>query len=408
MSNGEVTTVGIPSLFGLTGTKQAFQDEGILLGEAQTVNFVGDGVTATLAAGVLTVQIDGGGSSINLITTIEEVTELDVTSAITPSVIYDLDLLKADLDSPVFTGTPTAPTPQTEPSPDNSTKLATTAFVNVVANAAVSTANSYADSLLTSVYQFQSTYNPQTTGNFPTTANTVGGVDIAKCFTWVIAGLSGQYTFRGVTVDNGDTLLSLVDNASATVSSDWHITEKNLGYTPENLNNKATNLTLPNDTKYPTTKAIVDNVLNILLTDYTVAPVNSVVSATDSSLTAFGKLQKQITDAVANAVSLSALRYVVTTPTIVANAYTVVSTDVNAYGNKILKLTNPTTIAVTLPNPSALTPPASIGDSFNIRQGGAGGITITGSITGVNIMSIQHTTITLIAESPTSWMSVGG
>jgi len=134
MSNGEVTTVGIPSLFGLTGTKQAFQDEGILLGEAQTVNFVGDGVTATLAAGVLTVQIDGGGSSINLITTIEEVTELDVTSAITPSVIYDLDLLKADLDSPVFTGTPTAPTPQTEPSLDNSTKLATTAFVNVVAS----------------------------------------------------------------------------------------------------------------------------------------------------------------------------------------------------------------------------------------------------------------------------------
>ena len=199
----------------------------------------------------------GGGSSINLITTLEEVTELDVTSAITPSVIYDLDLLKAPLESPAFTGTPTAPTPQTEPSLDNSTNLATTEFVNVVANAAVATANSYADSLLTSVYKFQSTYNPQTTGNFPTTANTVGGVDIAKCFTWVIAGLSGQYTFQGVTVDNGDTLLSLVDNASATVSSDWHITEKNLGYTPENVNNKVANLTVPSDTTFPSTNAVI-------------------------------------------------------------------------------------------------------------------------------------------------------
>ena len=83
----------------------------------------------------------GGGSSINLITTLEEVAELDVTSAVTPSVIYDLDSVKADLASPVFTGTPTAPTPQTEPTIDNSTKLATTEFVNVVTNAAVSTAN---------------------------------------------------------------------------------------------------------------------------------------------------------------------------------------------------------------------------------------------------------------------------
>lgn len=350
----------------------------------------------------------GGGSPINLITTIEEVAELDVTSAVTPSVIYDLDLLKADLASPAFTGAPTAPTPQTEPSLDNSTKLATTEFVNVVANAAVSTANSYADSLLTSVYKFQSTYNPQTTGNFPTTANTVGGVDIAKCFTWVIAGLSGQYTFQGVTVDNGDTLLSLVDNASATVSSDWHITEKNLGYTPENLNNKATDLSLPDDTKYPTTKAIVDNVLNILLTNYTEAAVNSTVSTTDSSLTAFGKLQKQITDAVSNAVSPSALRYVVTTPTIVANAYLIAGTDVSASGNKILKLTNATTIAVTLPNPNALTPPAVVGDSFNIRQGGAGGITLSGStISGATSTSAIDTTITLIAESSSSWMVVG-
>lgn len=41
--------------------------------------------------------------------------------------IYDLDILKAPLASPAFTGTPTAPTPTTG---DSSTKIATTAFVN--------------------------------------------------------------------------------------------------------------------------------------------------------------------------------------------------------------------------------------------------------------------------------------
>lgn len=407
MSNGEVTTVGIPSLFGLTGTKQAFQDEGILLGDAQTINFVGDGVTATLAFGVLTVQIDGGGSSINLITTLEEVTELDVTSAVTPSVIYDLDLLKADLASPVFTGAPTAPTPQTEPSLDNSTKLATTEFVNTVTTAAITIANAYADGLVVNLWDDRGTFNPSS-GAWPTNANGGSGVSgaIQAGDVWTSSGV-GTLT-GGVNVEIGDVIRALVDLAGNT-STDWAVTQNNIGYTAENSVNKATDLSSPDDTKYPTTKAIVDNVLDILLTDYTVALVNSAVSTTDSSLTAFGKLQKQITDAVSNAASLSALRYVVTTPTIVANAYTVVATDVSASGNKILKLTNATTIAVTLPNPNALTPPAVVGDSFNIRQGGAGGITLSGStISGATSTSAIGTTITLIAESSTSWMSVGG
>lgn len=405
MSNGEVTTVGIPSLFGLTGTKQAFQDEGILLGDAQTINFVGDGVTATLAFGVLTVQIDGGGSSINLITTLEEVTELDVTSAVTPSVIYDLDLLKADLASPVFTGAPTAPTPQTEPSLDNSTKLATTEFVNTVTTAAITIANAYADGLVVNLWDDRGTFNPSS-GAWPTNANGGSGVSgaIQAGDVWTSSGV-GTLT-GGVNVEIGDVIRALVDLAGNT-STDWAVTQNNIGYTAENSMNKATDLTLPDDTKYPTTKAIVDNVLSILLTNYTVASVNSTVSTTDNSLTAFGKLQKQITDAVANAVSLSALRYVVTTPAISGNAYTVVGTDVSASGNKIIKLTNPTTIAVTLPIPSSLA--ASIGDSFNIRQGGAGGITLSGStISGATSTSAIDATITLIAESSSSWMVVGG
>ena len=52
-----IIAVGIPSRFGLTGAKTAYKDENILLGEAQAINFVGDGVTATLDNGVLTVGI---------------------------------------------------------------------------------------------------------------------------------------------------------------------------------------------------------------------------------------------------------------------------------------------------------------------------------------------------------------
>jgi len=331
------------------------------------------------------------------------------TTAFVHSITDTLDTSisgKADLASPIFTGTPTAPTPQTEPSFDISTKLATTEFVNVVANAAVATANNYADGLVVNLWDDRGTFNPSS-GAWPTSANGGSGVSgaIQAGDVWTSSG-AGTLT-GGITVEVGDVIRALVNNAGNT-STDWAVTQNNLGYTAENSTNKATDLSLPDDTKYPTTKAIVDNVLDILLTDYTVALVNSDVSTSDSSLIAFGKLQKQITDAVANAVSLSALRYVVTTPTISGNAYLVVGTDVSASGNKILKLTNPTTIAVTLPNPNALTPPAVVGDSFNIRQGGAGGITITGTVSGANTTVDINTTMTLIAESPTSWMVVGG
>lgn len=311
---------------------------------------------------------------------------------------------KADSDSPAFTGTPTAPTPQTEPSFDISTKLATTEFVNVVANAAVATANSYADGLVVNLWDDRGTFNPSS-GAWPTNANGGSGVSgaIQAGDVWTSSG-AGTLT-GGITVEIGDVIRALVDLAGNT-STDWAVTQNNIGYTAENSMNKATDLSSPDDTKYPTTKAIVDNVLDILLTDYTDALVNSAVSTTDSSLTAFGKLQKQITDAVANAVSLSALRYVVTTPAIVANAYLVTSTDVNAYGNKILKLTNATAITVTLPTPATLG--ASVGDSFNIRQGGAGGIAIIGTVSGTTTTSSINITMTLIAESSTSWMSVGG
>lgn len=165
-------------------------------------------------------------------------------------------------DIPVFTGVGLL----TESKTASEAGLATETFATDAADTAETNAKSYADGLITSIYKFQTTYNPQTTGNFPTTANTVGGVAIKKGFTWVISGVIGQYTFQGVTVDNGDTLLALVDNASATSAADWHITEKNLGYTPENVSNKYSNDDLEGGVgTYPETpnvKTYVDNGLS--------------------------------------------------------------------------------------------------------------------------------------------------
>jgi len=59
---GKIKTIGIPGIFGLTGSKPVYKDEGILLGQASALNFVGDNITATLESGVVTVEVEGGGN----------------------------------------------------------------------------------------------------------------------------------------------------------------------------------------------------------------------------------------------------------------------------------------------------------------------------------------------------------
>lgn len=314
-------------------------------------------------------EIDHGPyTSVDLVTALIDITETDITSAVTPSVIFDLQTETSDtyatIASPAFTGTPTAPTAAAN---TNNTELATTAYADDAAATAQSNAEGYADTLVINLWDDRGTYDVPVGGEWPTSGDGGSGVDgaILKGDTWTIS-LGGTLT-GGKVVAIGDVVRALVDDA-ANNSAHWCITENNLGYTAENSANKATSLASPDNTKYPTTQAVATG-----LTD-----------------------------------TLNLLRYVITQANLVANAYTVQSTDVSAYGNKILKLTSASAIAVSLPNPNALTPAATVGDSFNIRQGGAGGITITGTVSGANTTAAINTTITLIAESGTSWMAVGG
>ena len=53
---------------------------------------------------------------------------------------------------------------------------------------------------------------------------------------------------------------------------------------------------------------------------------------------------------------------------------------------------------------------ASVGDSLNIRQGGAGALTITGFIDGgtTKTTSLLNETKTFIADSSGTWICIGG
>lgn len=95
---GDIVAVGIPSRFGLTGAKTAYKDENILLGEAEAINFVGAGVAATLNAGLLTVEIDGGsGSSINVVDDLASTSATDALSANQGNALASRLSTKADL-----------------------------------------------------------------------------------------------------------------------------------------------------------------------------------------------------------------------------------------------------------------------------------------------------------------------
>ena len=356
-----------------------------------------------------------------------------VNAALDKSLASDVTLPTAN-EIPVFTGIGRQVTGKTIVE----LGIATTTIVST----ALDSANEYTDIAITKVWKDQGNYDVSVTGAWPTSANTVGAVPIKAGFLWVVDNAGTGTTLTGsVVVSNGDTLRALIDNAGNNAAH-WGANEANLGYTPENQSNKSTDFSVKNHTKFPSTQAVDENYVSVnsqtlsapqktqvksniglsdtdglgegatnkyftearavasVLTGYVVAAVNAVVAATDSVSVAIGKLQKQITDLSGS------FRYSVNPQT--GTTYTVHGSDVNQYGNVIIKCTNGSAIAVTLPNPDDLTPPASVGDSFNIRQGGAGIVTISGALEGNGVFTAQHETKTLIAQASNTWLVVGG
>lgn len=104
------------------------------------------------------------------------------------------------------------------------------------------------------------------TNLFPSTGGSGGSGSILKGDLWTIsvAGILG-----GVAVTIGDVVRALV-NSPGTTSSNWVITENNIGYVPENNANKGTILGNETSTNiYAHAKGVVDYIASLGLTPLT-------------------------------------------------------------------------------------------------------------------------------------------
>lgn len=154
--------------------------------------------------------------------------------------------------------------------------------------ATLNTAKAYADALV--VWLFDDRWNYNASSNtYPTTWWSSTSWAVLKGDVWTI---SVAWTLWGVAVTAGDVLRALVDTPWQT-SSNRVITENNLWYVPENVANKATDLTSPNNTKYPTTQA-VSNALALKAND------NAVVHLTWAETISWAKSFEYITSRVNN------------------------------------------------------------------------------------------------------------
>ena len=141
-------------------------------------------------------------------------------------------------------------------------------------------------------------------------------------------------------------------------------------------------------------------VRNTILTGIDLA-TNAAISATDSVLSAFGKLQKQISDLFSN----QRYQFVSDSNT----TYTVPASAVTENGRTIIELSNNSLTSITI---NAATATGKVtGDSVNISITGtyaaqvlvADGVTLQGDLT----FSYQHQTKTLIYKGTNTWKVVG-
>jgi hypothetical protein len=116
----------------------------------------------------------------------------------------------------------------------------------------VQAVKTYADGLVVGLLNDRGSYDPTATSAYPTTGGSGASGAIKKGDIWYI---SANGTIGGITVLNGYSVRALADSP-AQVAANWNILQVGLGYVPENVANKATDLTGPDNTKYPTSLAV--------------------------------------------------------------------------------------------------------------------------------------------------------
>lgn len=140
----------------------------------------------------------------------------------------------------------------------------TTTQIDNKDSATLSSANTYTDNAVSSaaVGKLSDQGNYDASGNtYPVAANTNPVVaQVKKGFLWTIS-VGG--TLGGVAVTTGDVVRALVDNPGQT-SSNWVVTENNIGYVPENNANKSNSLAdIASTSKFPVWAILVSYVTGL-------------------------------------------------------------------------------------------------------------------------------------------------
>jgi len=320
----------------------------------------------------------GGGGSGGSVTVVDDLNSTSATAALSANQgnvldgrLQTVESNKADIDSPELI-TPTATThPDTN---DSSLRLATTQMVQGVGAAA----KAYADNLVLGLLDDRGNYNPTATSAYPTTDGSGASGAILKGDLWAI---SADGNVNGIAVTVGDTIRALADSPAQN-NANWAITQNNLIYVPENSSNKATSLSLPDDTKYPTTQAVATELSGYLTT----------INAGNTYATKAGQRYQFLNDGT-------------TTNT----TYTVPSSAVTENGRTIIELSNNSLTSITVDTDTGAGKIS--GDSVNISITGtyaaqvlvADGVTLQGDLT----FSYQHQTKTLVYKGSNVWKVVG-
>jgi hypothetical protein len=154
----------------------------------------------------------------------------------------------------------------------------------------------YADGIVVGLLDDRGNYDASS-NLFPATGGSGVAGAVLKGDLWYIS-VTG--TLGGVSVPVGASVRALVD-APAQTSTNWSILNVGLGFTPENVVNKSTDVTTDaaSDTKYPSVKAIKDYVdANLGTPEYTEGSLNTnSYSIAGNPATTTGKIIKNFTRA---------------------------------------------------------------------------------------------------------------
>lgn len=281
--------------------------------------------------------------------------------------------LKAPLDSPAFTGTPTVPTaaPGT-----NTTQSASTAFVNAALVAEVTDRNAAIGEAVAGRDCYRGAYDAST-NLFPDAGGSglAGAVMMSDYWLVSVAGVLG-----GEDVNEGDIIHALSNGPGQTASL-WYLdTARQVASNPTIEDEATTNdqdIVTPVKfwqgwAKGLTLSSFAASVRSILLTGYTIG-TNAAIAATDTIMGALGNLQAQINNKANEKLTVTI---------VTATNYT--ATAANAGQSNLLLLNNAAAIAFTIPSNATLALPT--GTAINCVQGGAGTVTFT-SDAGVTLLS---------------------